>query len=92
MAYDIKKIIKFKDQAYRQYQNSRKTAQDFIILDNVSRYLSDEIETLKQKYYDDLSSKLNNPLTSRNKYWTLLKTLINGKKVPVIPPLLVNNL
>ena len=46
----------------------------------------------KQKYYDDLSRKLNDPLISRKKYWTLLKTFINGKKVPVIPPLLVNDL
>ena len=54
--------------------------------------MNDQIKLSKQKYYDDLSSKLNNPLTSRKKYWTLLKTLINGKKVPTIPPLLVNNI
>ena len=89
---DIKRIIKFKDQAYAQYQTSSKTAQDFFVLDNVSRYLNEEIELSKQKYYNDLSSKLNDPLTNRKKYWTLLKTLINGKKVPVIPPLLINNL
>ena len=47
----------------------------------------------KQNYCDKNNSsiQLNNPFTSRKKYWTLLETLINGKKVPVIP-LLVNNI
>ena len=89
---DIKRIIYFKDQAYRHYQRSNKTAQDYVILDNVSRHLNEQIELSKQEYYHKLSIQLNNPFTSRKKYWTLLKTLINGKKVPVIPPLLVNNI
>ena len=84
-------MISFKDQAYRQYQRSNKTNQDFLILDSVSRHLNDQIELAKQNYYDNLSNKLINPSTSQKKYWTLLKTLINGKKVPVIPPLLVND-
>ena len=41
----------------------------------------------KKKYYDDLSNKLNNPLTCRKKYWSILKTLLNVKKMPIIPPL-----
>ena len=88
---DIKNMISFKDQAYRQYQRSNKTNQDFLILDSVSRHLNDQIELAKQNYYDNLSNKSINPSTSQKKYWTLLKTLINGKKVPVIPPLLVND-
>ena len=77
---DIKRMINLKEQAYRWYQSTQKTAQDFIILDNVSCHLNDEILLAKQKYYDNLSNQLNNPLTSRKKYWTILKTLMNGKK------------
>ena len=80
---DIKNMISFKDQAYRQYQRSNKTNQDFLILDSVSRHLNDQIELAKQNYYDNLSNKLINPLTSQKKYWTLSKTLISGKKVPI---------
>ena len=32
-----------------------------------------------------------NPSTSAKTYWSILKTFANGRKVPVIPPLLINN-
>ena len=32
-----------------------------------------------------LSDKLNDP------YWSILKTLYNGKKIQLIPPILINN-
>ena len=35
--------------------------------------------------------KLNDPKTSAKAYWPILKTLSNGKKIPLIPPILVNN-
>ena len=37
-----------------------------------------------------INRKLNDPLTSSNTYWSIMKTFFNGKKVPVIPPLLFN--
>ena len=45
----------------------------------------------KEKYYNHLSMKLNNPNTSAKTYWSILKSFYNGSKVPLIPPLLVNN-
>ena len=30
-------------------------------------------------------------MTNAKTYWSLLKTFYNGKKVPIIPPLLINN-
>ena len=38
-----------------------------------------------------LSTKLANPSTSSKSYWSILKTFVNGKKIPIIPPLLVND-
>ena len=34
--------------------------------------------------------KLNDPKTSAKAYWSILKTLYNGKKIPLIPQMLVN--
>ena len=31
------------------------------------------------------------PKLRQKKYWSITKTFANGKKVPVIPPILVNN-
>ena len=57
--------------------------------------LSTEISTLilerKEKYYHDLSMKLNDPKTSAKTYWSILKSFYNDSKIPLIPPLLVNN-
>ena len=43
------------------------------------------------KYYRKISKQLSDPFTSPKCYWTLLKTLLNGRKIPCIPPLLHDN-
>ena len=42
-------------------------------------------------FYYKLSTKLANPSTSSKTYWSILKTFVNGKKIPIIALLLVNN-
>ena len=49
------------------------------------------ISVRKEEYYLHLSKKLNDPSTSSKTYWSILKSFYNGSKVPLIPPLLVNN-
>ena len=53
--------------------------------------ISEMISMRKDEYYDHLSKKLNNPSTSAKTYWSILKSFYKGTKVPLIPPLLVNN-
>ena len=45
----------------------------------------------KDDYHRQLSDKLNDPKTSAKAYWSILKTLYNGNKIPLISPILVNN-
>ena len=45
----------------------------------------------KDDYHKQLARKLTNPKTSSKTYWSILKTFYNGKKVPLIPPLVINN-
>ena len=45
----------------------------------------------KDDYYRQLSGKLDDPKTSAKAYCCILKTLYNGKKIPLIPPIFVNN-
>ena len=35
--------------------------------------------------------KLNDPKPSAKTYWSILKSFYNNSKIPLIPPLLVNN-
>ena len=47
--------------------------------------------TQLKKYYEWLANKLNDPNTSSKAYWSTIKTLVSGKKVLVVPPILVSN-
>ena len=38
-----------------------------------------------------LPKKLNNSNTSAKTYWSILKSFYKGTKIPIIPPILVNN-
>ena len=49
------------------------------------------IEEPKEKYYTELSSKLADPITNSKTYWSILKTFLNNKKIPCIPPLFQEN-
>ena len=57
----------------------------------ISIPLSKSIENAKNKYFFKISEKLNNPNTSTKCYWSLIKTLLNGKKVLCVPPVHDNN-
>ena len=39
--------------------------------------------SFQYKYYREISKKLSDPSTSPICYWALLKTLLNGRKLPV---------
>ena len=44
-------------------------------------------ETLESKYYENVSQKLCSKAVALKYYWSLLKTMLNDKKVPCIPPI-----
>ena len=49
------------------------------------------ISERKSDYYNKLAQKFINPSTGSKTHWSILKTFINGKKIPLIPPLNVVN-
>ena len=48
------------------------------------------ISAAKDKYIKEMCEKLNDPLRLRKTYWKILNGLLSNKKVPAIPPVLVN--
>ena len=87
----IKLQITKKNMLYTKYiQNGRKIA-DFHTLEATRNTLKYLIQESKKKYYNRLSGKLSDPKTSSKAYWSILKSFFIDKKLPVIPPLLVNN-
>ena len=76
----INNEINEKDFAYKSYCHFNRDVllfEKFIFLQN---QLNVSIENSKQRYYSKLSSKLANPATSLEKYWSILKTFLNNKK------------
>ena len=49
------------------------------------------ISKRKKEYYDQLSKKLDDPLTSSKACWSMLKTFYSGTKIPLIPPIIIDN-
>ena len=82
MTKHIKEKLNLKGSLYK--------SKNFIDLQNLSTEISETISVRKEEYLH-LSKKLNDPSTSSKTYWSILKSFYNGSKVPLIPPLLVNN-
>ena len=69
------------------YQRQRK----FGSIKALTLDISNAISSSKLKYHERLANKLNNQKTSPKTYWAILKTFVNDSRIPLIPPLLVDN-
>ena len=61
------------------------------VFKSLQNQLIQSIHTANQKYFNEYSKILCDPLTSTKCYWSLLKTILKGNKVPCIPPISHNN-
>ena len=87
----IKKKILDKKVACKFFNTNNKNYDSSLKPQTMSTELSEMILKRKNDYHRQLSDKLNDPEISAKAYWSILKTLYNGKKIPLIPPVLVNN-
>ena len=88
---EIECKIKFKNKTFQQYLKNGRKITDFEIVDREAAELSEMIKKeRKERYFYDLSVKLNNPETSPKTYWSIIKSCYNGRKISIIPPLSVN--
>ena len=70
---------------------NEKFESDFGFLKALITELNELISSTKILYYENLAKKLNNPLLQAKNYWSILKTFYDDKKIPLIPPLLIDN-
>ena len=88
---EIKKLMTEKNLAFKSYCCSNKNMFLLEKFKALQYQLHISIEESKEKYYTKLSSRLADPLTSPKTYWSILKTFLNNKKIPCIPPLFHEN-
>ena len=86
----MKQLIQEKNDTYRIYISNDKNPQIFQKVKYLQTQLKNLIEHSQEKYYSHISKKMN-LMTSLKTYWSILKTLLNNKKIPCIPPLLQDN-
>ena len=91
MNEDIKNKIKLKNNLYRQCMKHQTQISSLLKVEDLRIEISNLITKSKEKYYQRISAKLNDPSLSNKTYWSKLKTFYNGKKVPIVPPLFINN-
>ena len=91
MNENIKKKIMAKKHACKSFNANKKNYDAYLELQTISTGLSEMILKRKEDYYCALADKLNDRHTSATSYWSILKTLYNGKKTPIIPLILISN-
>ena len=87
----IKSKMKAKNKLYKQYIKNGRFESDFVFIESLVNEINELISNAKNLYYVNLAKKLNNPLLQAKTYWSILKTFYNDKKIPLIPPLLIND-
>ena len=81
----------WRNNIYKTFQNSSKNLAEYNTLQQAISEVSDLIYEKKNDYYNAVAKKLSDPKTSSKTYWSILKTFYNTKKVPIIPPILIEN-
>ena len=83
----IKNLIRAKDNFYKKFVRKSNNMYHHYAFKNLQNHLNQSIQIAKQNYVNKIAQRLGDPNTSSKCYWSLLKTLLNGKKIPCIPPL-----
>ena len=87
---NIKKLSKNKSKLYKLYIKSGRKIGVYEKLLNMTNNITTEISNSKKNYFDNLAEKLSDLKLNRG-YWGILKSFTNWKKIPIIPPPLINN-
>ena len=87
----IKSKMKAKNKLCKQYIKNGRFESDFVFIESLVNEINELISNAKNLYYVHLAKILNNPCLQAKTYWLILKTFYNDKKIPLIPPLLIDD-
>ena len=78
----VKRMIQEKDKIYHYLKN--KSIMLVIKLETLQNLLYETLGRCKTKYYENISKMLCSKAIAPKYYWSLVKTMLNDKKVPCI--------
>ena len=87
----IKSLLQEKIKIYKNFRKDRNNTQLLRKLEHLQNRLNNSIDSSKHNYHLKMANKLNSIQKSSKAYWSLSKSFLNNKKIPIIPPILHNN-
>ena len=76
----IKTLIENKNHLLKSYMANCRLV-DLVRLEKRGAKLINIIKSSKENFYNNLAKKLNDPNFSSKKYWSIMKTFVNGRKL-----------
>ena len=83
----VKNFLRKKNRAYKNFVRRGQPDDKLEGIKNMIAEGSKLIKNAKRKYLLKVGNTLANPETSGKTYWTLINTVLNKAKIPIIPPL-----
>ena len=87
---NIINFIKNKNIFYKSHTANENSTDKKEAIKRLQNKITSTIENAKSEYYSKLSMKLSNPESSSKAYWSILKSFVKDKKIPIISPLYHN--
>ena len=87
----MKTLIEKKNHLFKSFMANGRLTINRVRLQQPGAELINIIKSSKENFYNKLVKKLKSSNTSNKTYWSLMKSFVNGKKAPIISPLLFNN-
>ena len=88
----VKNFLRKKNHAYKTFVRRDRPGDKLAEIQNMISKCSEMIEDAKRQYFLKAGKTLANPATGRKTYWSLINTVLNKAKIPIIPPLLENGI
>ena len=87
----MKTLIEKKNHLFKSFMANGRLTINRVRLQQPGAELINIIKSSNENFYNKLVKKLKSSNTSNKTYWSLMKSFVNGKKAPIISPLLFNN-
>ena len=88
----IKTLLNKKNRLFKNYKKHGHKIEDKDRLDTFRMECQDAVGTAKMTYLNNLGNKVNDPSTTQKSYWKIINRVMNKRRAPKIPPILVNNI
>ena len=88
----VKNFLRKKNRAYKSFMRNGQPEEKREGIQKMISEGSRLIEDAKRNYFLKAGKTLASPGTSSKTYWSLINTVLNKAKIPIIPPLLENGL